>query len=459
MDHTDFASHTPSPPHRSTLAFGNAWWGRTYGGFSFPPSSSLRLLLVAVHINQWGIVDNKEGSLEYLRAQEPVGARDTMTLQKLLERNVSSYFSACLTLTWDPNIRLLSPQPRSQVVVIDTVSYSRKTLANLVPAEIMKSYISYSVNLGFVDNQGIHSRPTFHHPFQFAYGNLLQIAAAKLVITSRIHVALPCVALGTPVIFTLIDGATDSGLPGGGGGRVDGLSQLFHLAYKNTTDNSWRFDPDFDWENPPPNPSSHLRQRFVANLWSRIRREPMFADSARMFGLFPRPSQSLDEDKVQVVEVEGVPPLLTLRSLESVLFHHPGSSVTLVRTSEEGSWGDLEEEVSALQEAGYSIDVLRKAPNLQPNEWRIYSPTILLKQVPDGEKIYFQNYAEAEHTNENVLTLSEVSGFCEKEGREGLDKLTGVRMDIGLDSIKNSTAKSFCRRILNENCILSNIIV
>ena len=187
----------------------------------------------------------------------------------------------------------------------------------------------------------------------------------------------------------------------------------------------------------------------------------MFADSARMFGLFPRrrPSQPLDEGKVQVVEGEGVDPLLTLRTLESVLFHHPSSSVTLIRISEEGSWGDLEEEVVALQEGGYSIDVLRKAPNLQPNEWRVYSPTILLKKVPDGERVYFQNYAEAEHTNENVLTLSEVLGFCEKEGREGLDKLTGVRMNIGLDSIKNSSAKSLCRKILNENCILSNIIV
>ena len=412
---------------------------------------------MSVNLIRWGIFANKKGSLEYLKAQEPVGARDTMTLQRLLERNVASYFSACLTLTWDPNIRLLSPQPRSQVVVIDTVSYSRKTLANLVPAEIMKSYISYSVNLGFVDNQGIHSRPTFHHPFQFAYGNLLQIAAAKLVITSRIHVALPCVALGTPVIFTLIDGATDSGLPGGGGGRVDGLSQLFHLAYRNTKDNSWRFQPDFDWENPHPNPSSDLRQRLIANLWSRIRREPMFADSARMFGLFPRPFKPLDEDKVQVVEEEGVAPLLTLRSLESVLFHHPASSVTLIRTSEEGSWGDLEEEVSALQEGGYSIEVVTKAADLQPNAWRIYSPTILLKRVPDDKRVYFQNYAEAEHTNENVLSLSK--DLCEEERRDGFDKLTAVRVDIGLDSIKNLTAKSLCRRILNENCILSNIIV
>ena len=185
----------------------------------------------------------------------------------------------------------------------------------------------------------------------------------------------------------------------------------------------------------------------------------MFADSARMFGLFPRPTQTVDGDKVQVVEGEGVAPLLTLRTLESVLFHHPGSLTTLIRISEEGSWGDLEEEVTALQEGGYSIEVLTKAPNLQPNEWRIYSPTILLKRVLDDEMVYFQNNAEAEHTNENVLTLSEVSGFCEEEGRERFEKLTGVRMDIGLDSIRNFSSKSLCRRILNENCILSNIIV
>ena len=125
----------------------------------------------------------------------------------------------------------------------------------------------------------------------------------------------------------------------------------------------------------------------------------MFADRARMFGLFPRrPSQPLDEDKIQVVEGEGVDPLLTLRTLESALFHHPASPVTLIRNSEEGSWGALEEEVTALQAGGFTIEVLTKAPNLKPNEWRIYSPTILLKRVPDGERVDFQNYAEAGQT-------------------------------------------------------------
>ena len=187
-----------------------------------------------------------------------------------------------------------------------------------------------------------------------------------------------------------------------------------------------------------------------------------------MFGVFPRPvSQSLDSgDNVQVVEGQAVEPILTLRTLESVLFHHPDSSVVLVRTSDTGSWGELEEEVDALQEAGYSIEVVTSIPDLQPNPQssilnplRIYSPTILLKRVPDEQRAIFQNYSEAEQKNENVLTISEVSGFCGKESREGFDKLTGVRMNIPFDSIKNSSSSSLCRRILNENCILSNIIV
>ena len=45
--------------------------------------------------------------------------------------------------------------------------------------------------------------PNFHHSFQYAYGTILQIPAARLVVTLRIHIALPAVALGTPVIFVV----------------------------------------------------------------------------------------------------------------------------------------------------------------------------------------------------------------------------------------------------------------
>ena len=102
----------------------------------------------------------------------------------------------------------------------------------------------------------------------------------------------------------------------------------------------------------------------------------MFADSARMFGLFPRPrptQPSLDEDKVQVVDGPFTPLSLSFSTTLALLSH----------SSEE-----------ARREVG-----------------EIWKETCLLKKVSDGERVYFQNYAETEHTNENVLTLSKVFKF------------------------------------------------
>ena len=144
------------------------------------------------------------------------------------------------------------------------------------------------------------------------------------------------------------------------------MTELFHKAYHNKKNNTWTFDPNFDWENPPPNPTPYLRQRLVANLWSKIKKEPMFADGARMFGLFPRdanpgvvPTEG-EEEEVQVMESDGVEPLLTLRTIESVFFHHPKASITFVRSSFKSDLGKLEAELETLQESGYNFGLSKK---------------------------------------------------------------------------------------------------
>ena len=118
-----------------------------------------------------------------------------------------------------------------------------------------------------------------------------------------------CLPLGlVPLFFTLEEDNSESGLPGGSGGRTEGLTELFHLAYHIKKSNSWIFDPNFDWENPPLNPTPYLRQRLVASLWSKIKKEEMFADAARMFGIFPctaNPGKEMEEE-VQVIESDGV---------------------------------------------------------------------------------------------------------------------------------------------------------
>ena len=120
-----------------------------------------------------------KAALDFLKNAGPVGARDTRTLTKLKEKGVPTYFSGCLTLTWNPNIRRLSPKPRKQVVVVDTSS-GKQGVTTLVPEALLEDSLEYSNHLGSV------SRPSFHWPFQFAYGSLLAIAQARLVITSRI---------------------------------------------------------------------------------------------------------------------------------------------------------------------------------------------------------------------------------------------------------------------------------
>merc|ERR1711907_468473 len=102
-----------------------------------------------------------------------------------------------------------------------------------------------------------------------------------LVITSRIHVALPCVAFGTPVIFV-----KHKRLAGGYSGKSDRVDStmmgLFHTFdfIKNKTLSTSRFTKSSQhWRNPN---SLELR-RVRANLLKRVCRLPYLAEYFSMF--------------------------------------------------------------------------------------------------------------------------------------------------------------------------------
>ncbi|HEY0092602.1 MAG TPA: polysaccharide pyruvyl transferase family protein, partial [Flavobacterium sp.] len=74
------------------------------------------------------------------------------------------------------------------------------------------------------------SAKKYSHEEKFAMAEdlLNKYARAKLVITSRIHCALPCLAMGTPVIFVNgFDSFVDSC-------RFDGILDLFNRIDVNT---------------------------------------------------------------------------------------------------------------------------------------------------------------------------------------------------------------------------------
>jgi len=79
----------------------------------------------------------------------------------------------------------------------------------------------------------------------------------KVLVTSRLHAAMPAAAMGTPTI--LID--DPASLPGGGGDsgelRLAGLENVVHVL---RPDAAGEWTQAFNWHDPPPNPEADLRR-------------------------------------------------------------------------------------------------------------------------------------------------------------------------------------------------------
>jgi hypothetical protein len=164
----------------------------------WPPHPAIEPLLISMHFVQGGrprlrrwVRSRMERMLsgegaEFLRRWGPVGARDIFTLEQLERRNIPAYHSGCLTLTLPRDDR---------VVRTDTI-----VACDLPPAalayvrRIATGPVEEVTHLGgeHLDAAGRDA----------AAGALLDLyAGAAAVVTTRIHAALPCLALGTPVLL------------------------------------------------------------------------------------------------------------------------------------------------------------------------------------------------------------------------------------------------------------------
>ena len=166
---------------------------------SWPPSPLLRGSYVAFHANPTWRIDSS--ARDFLKANEPIGCRDMDTLKRLSDLGIEGYFSGCLTLT------LENPFPREQrtdqVLVVDfetdwhrrdhprlTALYER-----LIPEEIRKGAVSFD------QIRRPMGRYVGKRRFEQSLDMLTRLATCKLVVTRRLHTALPCLAFGTPFIF------------------------------------------------------------------------------------------------------------------------------------------------------------------------------------------------------------------------------------------------------------------
>ena len=221
----------------------NGWF---MGSRSWPPAPSLVPLFVSFHISQHHYAEDKQWggknfllskeSIAYFKEHGPIGCRDLSTLRLLEAKGVDAYFSGCLTLTLGSILdQPIAPEAREEILIVEP-NLDLRALFDSIPAHLKPktSFITHQTTLADPPELRLNT-----------VSSLLQrYAAAKFVVTSRLHCALPCLALGTPVLFVP---------PGHDLSRFDGIWELLNVA--RTGDGL--ITETIPWENPIPNPDRY----------------------------------------------------------------------------------------------------------------------------------------------------------------------------------------------------------
>lgn len=266
------------PAQVPTTVFFNAWWGTKT--WVWPPPGQLEPIFVAMHLNSKKVQDDVASYKEYLSLHSPIGARDTATDAFFQSQNITSMFSGCMTMTllssW--SAERTQRERTDEILVVDVSERAMKEL----PADIQTKAIRMTVKLLNETNEGIDDQVA---RYIAAHTSKLRFQRAKLVITQRLHVALPSASMGTPVILLM-----DSSLPGGGGAaglaRFSGLQAAVHTI---EVSNSSAGLVNFNWQKPPPNPNYRVLEvhRHILRSLIMCHGERIVFDSARKFGLIP----------------------------------------------------------------------------------------------------------------------------------------------------------------------------
>jgi hypothetical protein len=174
-----------------------AWFGDYSRVRHLPWSDKISPIFLGFHLSS--INHTRERFVEeeiYLKMKPymPIGCRDRGTMKFLRNLGVDAYFSGCLTLTFDKR----ENEPKNgKIFTVDVAPRVLKRLPKYITdsADDTISHFYYWSHYP-VSDEGAKEFENAGRAILNRYRN-----EAKLVITSKIHAAMPCVAMGIPVVF------------------------------------------------------------------------------------------------------------------------------------------------------------------------------------------------------------------------------------------------------------------
>ncbi len=146
-------------------------------------SQDINLIFSNLHIDS----QNEKGlnkRIEMLRQYQPIGCRDRYSMDLLHKAGIEAFYNRCLTLTFD---RRKKEPLNGKVILVDIDPNTP------LPRSIKKNI--YHIEHNYLDDLTTSAKMIKAQKLLDTYRE------AKLVITSRLHCALPCIAMGVPVIL------------------------------------------------------------------------------------------------------------------------------------------------------------------------------------------------------------------------------------------------------------------
>lgn len=195
--------------------------------YAFPLSSRIIPVFFSLHLQDGYIPPVAE---EQFRSSTPIGCRDEETLSTVRKYSIPAFLSGCITALF-PRRKVLEQQKR--VILVDAPA----GIEAYMPQELLShiEYRTHIYNIVRTDGQLYTTEEEARNSYNKAKELLYYYRDnAALVVTQRLHVASPCMAMGIPTILVRDDGFD---------GRYSWIDKFLPLYTKKDFDR-------IDW-NPP----------------------------------------------------------------------------------------------------------------------------------------------------------------------------------------------------------------
>lgn len=182
-------------PNQPGFLLANGWFMHNFK--KFPPPDNITPLYVSVHIANSQLLADARVREHFLK-HSPIGCRDQKTRMLFLGWGIPAYYSGCLTITAEPVVNVEKPE-NGEVLLVDNVDHP-------IPGQVKEKL---EAMLGKELVRISHDPPEISGNFEeyvatsakHMSGLLERYCRAQLVITTKIHCALPCLGMGARVLL------------------------------------------------------------------------------------------------------------------------------------------------------------------------------------------------------------------------------------------------------------------